>query len=281
MTDQNTVTEFKTIEQRGRGDIFEPGGYGELIKPGELIDIVELSPLTRSDRVIYNLLLANAWDRIGDPVVHRIEKAKLKGTHESNDRLEDSINRLMGTIAVAYVEKNGKKAKQKVQLLGPNLEETEQKGFIYYRFPEELIELISNSNIYARLKAQVMHCFSCKYALCLWEMVEKRKGLQFKQKDRFTIDEIRALLNVDKGDYKRFADLNRRVLKKAMKEVNAYGDCYVYFKPIKDGRKVVAIEMSWYNKTPEAKRKTIAEVDRCSIGRRARLKGTVEEVSIQ
>ena len=31
-----------------------------LIKPGELIDIVELSPLTLQDRRIYNLLILNA-----------------------------------------------------------------------------------------------------------------------------------------------------------------------------------------------------------------------------
>ena len=35
-----------------------------LIKPGELIDIVELSPLTLQDRRIYNLLILNAWDSI-------------------------------------------------------------------------------------------------------------------------------------------------------------------------------------------------------------------------
>ena len=37
-----------------------------LIKPGELIDIVELSPLTLQDRRIYNLLILNAWDSITD-----------------------------------------------------------------------------------------------------------------------------------------------------------------------------------------------------------------------
>ena len=51
-----------------------------LIKPGELIDIVELSPLTLQDRRIYNLLILNAWDSITEPKEHRIHKRDLRGT---------------------------------------------------------------------------------------------------------------------------------------------------------------------------------------------------------
>ncbi len=43
---------------------------GEMVKPGELIDIREISPLTLSDQRFYNLLIANAWDRITEPVEH-------------------------------------------------------------------------------------------------------------------------------------------------------------------------------------------------------------------
>jgi len=31
-------------------------------------------PLTLADRRIYNLLIANAWERIGEPIIHRISK---------------------------------------------------------------------------------------------------------------------------------------------------------------------------------------------------------------
>src|SRR3546814_6984250 len=49
-----------TLSQKGRGNPFDPANYGEIVKPGELVDIVELSPLTLADRRIYNLLIANA-----------------------------------------------------------------------------------------------------------------------------------------------------------------------------------------------------------------------------
>src|SRR3546814_15040514 len=60
-----------TLSQKGRGNPFDPANYGEIVKPGELVDIVELSPLTLADRRIYNLLIANAWERISEPVIHR------------------------------------------------------------------------------------------------------------------------------------------------------------------------------------------------------------------
>src|SRR3546814_2113359 len=39
-----------TLSQKGRGNPFDPANYGEIVKPGELVDIVELSPLTLADR---------------------------------------------------------------------------------------------------------------------------------------------------------------------------------------------------------------------------------------
>src|SRR5215217_1308308 len=57
-----------------------------LIKPGELIDIVELSPLTLQDRRIYNLLILNAWDSITGAKEHHIHKRDLRGSHNVNDR---------------------------------------------------------------------------------------------------------------------------------------------------------------------------------------------------
>ncbi len=278
-TTATSIQEYRTADQKPKGDVFDPDGWGELVKPGELIDIVELTPLTRSDRIIYNLLLGAAWDDIRKPIVHKIEKGKLKGAHQSNDRVDDSINRLMGTIAIAFIKRDGKKVKQRVQLLGPNTEEPEDKGFIYYRFPEELIALISDSNIYARLKSHVMFCFSSKYALSLWEMVEKRRNLTYTQKEQFSIKDIRGLLNVPKGKYRRFADLHRRVLKPALDEVNGLSELYVFLKPVKQGRAVIALQLSWFPKTPEARKEAAAELERHRAGRKARLRGNVEEVA--
>jgi hypothetical protein len=44
MTQPTTAELARTLMQRGRGNPFDPANYGEIVKPGELVDIVELTP---------------------------------------------------------------------------------------------------------------------------------------------------------------------------------------------------------------------------------------------
>lgn len=269
-----------TLAQKGRGNPFDPANYGEIVKPGELVDIVELSPLTLADRRIYNLLIANAWERIGEPVIHRIPKSALKGTHQGNERIESSLLRLMGTIAIVTIRKSGKSYKRRVQLLGPSDESLEKDGFLHYRIPEELIEILRNSEVYARLKTQVMYCFESKYALCLYEMIERRIGLEYKQTEEFTIEELRGLLNVPAGKLERFADLNKYCLKVAVEEINKLCPFYVDFTPIKKGRKVERIALHWFPKTSSGKRDAQSLIDQHSVVRRAKMRGLAAELPV-
>jgi len=271
---------FRTLTQRGKGNPFNPSHYGEIVKPGELVDIVELNPLTLADRRTYNLLIANAWERIGEPVVHRIAKLDLKGTHQGNERIEASLLRLMGTIAIVTIRKGGKSYKRRVQLLGPSDESLEKDGFLHYRIPEELIEILRNSEVYARLKTQVMYCFESKYALCLYEMIERRIGLEYKQTEEFTIDELRGLLNVPAGKLERFADLNKYCLKVAVEEINKLCPFYVDFTPIKKGRKVERIALHWFPKTSSGKRDAQSLIEQHSVVRRAKMRGLVAELPV-
>lgn len=272
--------EPRTLAQRGHGNPFDPSLYGEIVKPGELVDIVELSPLTLADRRIYNLLIANAWDRIGEPIIHRVPKSALKGTHQGNDRIESSLLRLMGTVAIVTIRKDGKSYKRRVQLLGPSDESLEKDGFLHYRIPEELIEILRNSEVYARLKTQVMYCFESKYALCLYEMIERRIGLAYKQVEEFTIEELRGLLNVPAGKLDRFADLNKYCLKVAVEEINKLCPFYVDFTPIKRGRKVERVALHWFPKTSSGKRDAQNLIDQHSIVRRARIRGGIPELPV-
>jgi hypothetical protein len=271
---------FRTLTQRGKGNPFNPSHYGEIVKPGELVDIVELSPLTLADRRTYNLLIANAWERIGEPIVHQIAKSAQKGTHQGNERIEASLLRLMGTIAIVTIRKGGKSYKRRVQLLGPSDESLEKDGFLHYRIPEELIEILRNSEVYARLKTQVMYCFESKYALCLYEMIERRIGLEYKQSEEFTIEELRGLLNVPAGKLERFADLNKYCLKVAVEEINKLCPFYVDFTPIKKGRKVERIALHWFPKTSSGKRDAQSLIDQHSVVRRAKMRGLAAELPV-
>ena len=109
-----------------------------LIKPGELVDLVEVTPLTLADRRIYNQLLENAWDAIDKPVTHVIAKSELRGNHNSNDRIGESIERLMSSIVKMEVLWDGKPAIERVQLLGGNVEMARGDGLFEYVVKEYL-----------------------------------------------------------------------------------------------------------------------------------------------
>lgn len=270
---------YKTVDRRVIGFPLDANMPGEMVKPGELIDIKEISPLTLTDRRIYNLLIANAWERITESVEHVIEKSDLRGTHNGNERIEDSIRRLMSAIAEVKIIRDGKVAIKRVQLLGGNVEQEGERGRLYYTFPKQLIEIIKESEVFGRLKTQIMYCFKSKYALALYEIVQKRVGLKFKQAENFTVDELRALLGVPKDKLTRFPDFNKYALQPALREVNALSEHHVTIGMIKKGKRVEQLMLMWLEKTAEEKRQVFRELERCSVGRSARIRNTVESVA--
>src|SRR3546814_4912704 len=112
-----------------------------------------------------------------------------------------------------------------------------------------------------------------KYALCLYEMIERRIGLEYKQSEEFTIAELRGLLNVPEGKLERFADFNKYCLKVAQEEINKLCPFWVEFTPIKKGRKVERVSMMWLPKTMSGRRDAQNLIDQHSIVRRAKLRG--------
>src|SRR3546814_19581728 len=77
-----------TLSHKGGGNPFDPANYGEIVKPGELVDLVELSPLTLADRRLYTLLIANACERLSEPVIPRIATTELNRPEERRDGQE-------------------------------------------------------------------------------------------------------------------------------------------------------------------------------------------------
>lgn len=270
---------YKTVDRKVLGFPLDRNTYAEMVKPGELIDIKEISPLTLNDRRIFNLLIANAWDRIIEPVEHVIDKAYLRGSHNGNERIEDSIRRLMGAIAEVKIVRDGKTAIKRVQLLGCNIEQEDDRGRLYYTFPKQLLEIIGESAVFGRLKMQIMYCFRSKYALALYEIVQKRIGLKYKQAEMFTLDELRGLLGVPKDKLLRFPDFNKYALQPALREVNALSNHTIEVGVVKRGKRVAQLILTWMEKTPDQKRDALKEVERCSVGRAARISGTVERVT--
>lgn len=251
-----------------------------LIKPGELVDLIEVTPLTLNDRRIYNQLLENAWDAIDKPVTHVISKSVLRGSHNSNDRVGESLERLMSAIVKVAVIWDGEPAIERVQLLGGNLESGRADGLLEYEIPSRLRKIIGNSQVFARLQREVMFALSSKYALTLYEMVQKRGNLRWKASERFALDALRGIIGVPKGKLSSWSNLKLRAIDPAVAEVNALSDYMVEIAPIKTGRAVTHVEMRWWRKDGDASGAADRALQFSKVGRRAKAEGRVEEVAV-
>lgn len=251
--------------------------HNSLIKPGELIDVVELTPLTLFDRRAFNLLLGNAWDRIEQDVEHSISKRDLKGSHEGNERLDETIGRLMGARVVVQLERDGKPYSRSVPLLEHIDEPIRGDGKIYYQFPRKLRKLIGDSHIFARIEKDVMLALSSKYALALYEMVQKRGNLSHQWTETFEVDRLRDLLGVPPDKLKAYKNFKAYALQPAVREVNGLSSYGVNFVEVKKGRKVVAVTIGWHKKSVEEMKEAFSELRRHKTGRQARLSGTTED----
>ena len=241
-----------------------------LVKPGELVDLVEVTPLTLADRRIYNQLLENAWDAIDKPVTHVIAKSLLRGSHNSNDRLGESIERLMSAIVKVTVTRDGETAIERVQLLGGNVETLRRDGLFEYEIPARLRRIIGHSTVFARLQREVMFALSSKYALTLYEMVQKRGNLRWRSSERMSLDQLRGVMGVPKGKLGTWSNLNLRAITPAVAEVNMLSDYAVEIAPIKTGRRVTHVEIRWWRKDGRGEQTAARERKVSGVGREVR-----------
>ena len=269
-TQDDTKKPYRTLDARPNRE--------SLIKPGELVDLVEVTPLTLADRRIYNQLLENAWDAIDKPVSHVIAKAALRGSHNSNDRIGESIERLMAAIVKAEVNWNGEKAIERVQLLGGNIESLRSDGMLEYEIPARLRKIIGNSTIFARLQREIMFALTSKYALTLYEMVQKRGNLRWRSAETFSLDALRGVLGVPKGKLTSWSNLRLRAIEPAVAEVCALSDYMVEIAPIKSGRSVTHVELRWWRKDGDGEAQAGRALEFASTGRRAKAEGRAEEM---
>jgi len=235
-----------------------PNG-GEMLKPAELIEIDGAEKLTLNARRIYNVLLHNAHGpELGDPHhVFRISFAELKFAHAGNDRLAPAIKSLMKTIVTVRREDGGTTF---FPLLGKTsiTDPKRERGILTYRFDPDLVDLLRDSRIFAKLQLDVVHNVSSKYALALYEIVAKRVRLSFVKSETFKLDDFKLMLGVEQGKLGTYSNFLKFAMTPAFDEVNRLADFNVVFEPIKVGRKVDAIRIAWAVKDVSERKKAYA-----------------------
>ncbi len=158
------------------------------------------------------------------------------GIHEKNySQIKKALQRLMGRV-ITIEDENGfemyqwfAKAKYK-----------QGEGFIEVQFHPDLKPyLLELKERFTKIPLKQILQLRSKYAIRLYELLKRYKDTGFRTD---YIPELREKLGVEKGEYERFFDFERRVLKPAIKEINEKTDLKVSYTKKKTGRRITHIE---------------------------------------
>lgn len=252
---------------------------GEMLKPAELIDIDGATGLTLGARRLYNQLIAHAFgpDMGKEGQEWTIQLGELRGTHRGNERIEDCILALMKTIVTVRMP-NG--MTRRVALIGGNDmgEPDRAHGTLTYSFDKRLVPLLRESSVFGKLELAVMHAFTTKYGLALYEALSRRVRLKSKFFEDFDLAAFRELLGVPADKLDTFSNLKLRAITPAVDEINAIASFGCKIDPIKAGRRVDRVRVFWWRKDIDALKEAFAELNRPKVGRKARISGETEQV---
>src|SRR6516162_2983830 len=273
-----------TIRQQSNFDGFP--------KAAELIEIEGAHALEASDRAIFNHLLQTAHDsgRLVEPDAEwEISLAGLRRAstkHESNDRLRDSLRRLRRTeVRVTYVSaRTGLPRTMETHLL--EFTDTDDvdspTATMQFGIPKRLRIVLARSNRWGRIRCEVSYAMTSKYAIALYEMVCLRANL-----DRCTeiieMARFRELLGVPPKSYERADNFMRNAIAPALLEVNGLSDVGVQIEMVRKHPRAPAhaVAITWWRKRGDEFRKALQERSRPKVGRMARLKGQVEQLTAE
>lgn len=251
-------------------------------KAGEIIEISGAHALEASDRAVLNLLYRHAHDsgqiaQLGTE--WEIPMSILRPSkHESNDRLRESLDRLMKIVVTVPFKEEGNPEPRilKTHLFDFfDLSNNEQtiKSNIRFGIPKKLQPILANSSRWGRIKAEIVCAMSSKYAIALYEMVQLRSEM-YRCTEEFSIEKFRDMLGVPPGKLIRGPDFERRVIQPAILEVNALSDINVQMDLLRTHARapVRSINVAWWRKNEDEFRASYKEGLMPKKGRTMRIK---------
>ena len=155
----------------------------------------------------------------------------------------------------------------------------DDRGELVWKFGETLRTVFANSDHWAVLSKRAVMAFESRYSLRLYEIIALRSGLDHKTAETFTLEDLRSRLGVPPGKLVTWPHVRQFALEPAIAEVNQLAGFTVGYEPIKRGRAVSAVKLTWAVKAAPDRKATKRELDAPKVGRSARRAGTVETVA--
>jgi plasmid replication initiation protein len=184
------------------------------------------NPLWENKNVIY---------KISIPELVKLYKTKAKSAYSD---YRNSLDRLMKRTYQYYDDEGIKHTENLIIRISENPKDT---SYLIFKFNEYVSSRISNlQGLFTKYNIKYIVMFKSKYAYILYEFFKMRldqashhNSDQYKQK--ISIEDFKINLNlVDK--YKRFNQLEQKVLVMAQSNINAHSDINMSYKVIRKAR---------------------------------------------
>ena len=216
----------------------------EVIKASPAIQIQ--SKITHLQRRAWNVLLANAYNELPNKDIHQVSVAELARKLGFNSRDFDHLKETLEALVDCKVEWNVLD-KDKVEEWGVAslLAEARIKdGICTYAYPPYLRYKLYNPRIYTKLNLRLQNQFSSKYALILWEVCFDYFDADRDQGETpfIPLETFRELMGLEKNEYPLFKELNRNIIKPAVKEINDLTNYLVEVEQKRFKRKIAELK---------------------------------------
>lgn len=245
---------------------------------------IENPPAAQALKLMH-LMISTAGGRMADDVQHQFRLSDIRKIAGMKHHDRASLALMFRELRAAVLTHDD--IANKRLIIGGLLDEAlvdyrdEISGdlLVTWYFGRTFRRMAEQSNHWAILDRQTVFALSSKYAILLFQHVASLANLQRVDSKTFSIPELRAMLGVPAGKLERFADLNRRAVQAAIDEINQISRLNLTVTPVKAGRTVAAVKVSWAVKGADDTGAAARELKVHSAGRKARRAATVQIVA--
>jgi len=228
--------------------------------------------LTLLQRKITNALLYHAYQELLTKEEHEItvkQLCRLISYHGNNHAaIREAFRGLISTVIEWNIINDVTGAENwtassilaSVSLEGP---------LCFYAYSPRMKQLLHSPSMFGKIDLVIQSKFRSSYGLALYENCIRYRGLPHTK--WFDMDLFKKLMGVPSGMYEVFRDFKRRVLDKAVEEVNTYSDLVIEPEYIKEGRKVIRVRFTLKER---AKKSRLGQQERMIL-----LEGSVESIT--
>ena len=212
----------------------------EVIKASPAIQIQ--SKISLLQRRAWNVLLANAYNELPDKEIHSVSVVELAAKLGFGDGNQEYLKEMLRSLRSCEVEWNllNKDNKQVWGIAGLLASVEIEEGICSYEFPKPLRLKLHNPRVYAKLNLRLQNRFRSRYALVLWEVCFDYFDTDRDQGETpfIPLEVFKSLMGLEKDEYPIFKELNRNVIKPAIKEINDLTDYHVEIEQKRLGRRI-------------------------------------------